>query len=129
METESEGMKLKETVLLRMVTASRDQRDCVTKKPAHYTRRNLFSPCHMMAQSYPILCNMMARASLPCLSTNIWLIVSITSTAHIMEQCVGRAAECLSPDDVIGVPQKILLLPLGHVVNHTHASHEVDHFP
>ena len=70
METESEGVKLKETVLLRMVTGSRELGDCVTEKPAHYTHRNLYSPCHMMAQSYPILCHMMPGLFifLPCLS-------------------------------------------------------------
>ena len=33
----------------------------------------------------------------------------------------------LVPDDVICVSQEILLLPLGHVVDHAHAGHEIGH--
>ena len=33
----------------------------------------------------------------------------------------------MAPDDVIGVSQEILLLPLGHVVDHAHAGHEIGH--
>lgn len=46
-----------------------------------------------------------------------------------MQQCVGRAVEFYPPDDVISVPQKILLLPLGHIVDHTYSSHKIHHFP